>query len=61
MANHKKIEGPWKYFSDCSICQAMKDGRADTMEGLKRAFDEANAQQRGNSLSLDKKGNEISL
>ena len=38
----KKRGGGWKYFDNCPICQAMKEGRADTVEELKVAFDEAN-------------------
>ncbi|MEI8123638.1 MAG: hypothetical protein WCG60_00500 [bacterium] len=35
-------DGEWEGFDDCPICQAMKNGKANTMEGLKNAFDEAN-------------------
>ncbi|MCX6717744.1 MAG: hypothetical protein NTU76_03670 [Candidatus Taylorbacteria bacterium] len=35
-------EGEWEGFDDCPICQAMKNGKANTVEGLKKAFDEAN-------------------
>lgn len=44
--SEKKVEkrknADWKYFDNCPICQAMKEGRANTMEELKKAFDEAN-------------------
>ena len=31
----------WTGFDDCPICRAMRDGRADTLEGLTEAFREA--------------------
>lgn len=34
----------WEYFDDCPICQAMKNGTADTLEGLTEAFREAERQ-----------------
>jgi hypothetical protein len=33
------------YFDDCPICRAMREGRANTEEGLKAAFDEAKKMQ----------------
>ena len=42
----RKRNGDWKYFDDCPICQAMKEDRANTMEELKVAFDEANRKNR---------------
>lgn len=35
-------DGEWEGFDDCPICQAMKNGEANTVEGLKKVFDEAN-------------------
>ena len=37
--NNKKDE--WKNCDDCPICQAMKNGEANNMEGLMKAFQEA--------------------
>jgi tetratricopeptide (TPR) repeat protein len=36
----KKVE--WKGFDGCSICQAMENGEASTVEGLTKAFADAN-------------------
>ncbi len=36
----KKAE--WEIFDDCAICQAMKNGQANTCDGLSRAFAEQN-------------------
>lgn len=38
---HITGEKDWEYFDDCPICQAMKNGTADTLEGLVNAFKEA--------------------
>lgn len=35
--------GPWNYFPDCHICQAMKQGRGNTVEDLTKVFAEAEA------------------
>lgn len=41
MSKNKKNNEEWKGFCGCPICEAMKDGTANTSEGLKKAFDEA--------------------
>ena len=45
----KKAE-EWEFFDDCSICRAMKEGRASTEEGLKNAFKEAAKRREGISF-----------
>jgi len=45
--NSKKGDNDWKYFDDCPICQAMKEGRANTVEELREAFKEAKRQKKG--------------
>jgi len=37
-------ETEWDGFGDCPICQAMKNGQADSHEGLMKAFKDAGAQ-----------------
>ncbi|TSC92667.1 MAG: hypothetical protein CEN89_535 [Candidatus Berkelbacteria bacterium Licking1014_7] len=34
----------YEEFDDCPVCRAMKDGTADTVEGLLKAFQEAEKQ-----------------
>lgn len=41
MTKNKNKENEWEGFDDCPICQAMKNGKADSMEGLMKAFQEA--------------------
>ncbi|GEM_PF-4618268 len=36
-----KKNAKWEGFDDCPICRAMKNGTADTMNGLMNAFREA--------------------
>ncbi|MFA6554287.1 MAG: hypothetical protein WCS89_02150 [Candidatus Paceibacterota bacterium] len=38
----KKKNAEWKGFDDCAICQAMKNGKADSFDGLMEAFDKQN-------------------
>ena len=38
---NKNKKDEWENFDDCAICQAMKNGEASTMEGLKKVFQEA--------------------
>lgn len=33
--------GNWEFDDDCPICQAMKNGTADTLEGMKKACKKA--------------------
>lgn len=37
----------WEYFDNCSICHAMKEGRASTEEELKKVFEEAKKNKEG--------------
>jgi hypothetical protein len=37
---------PWDDFPDCHICQAMKQGRGQTVEDLKKVFAEVEALQK---------------
>ncbi len=37
----KNKKDEWEGFDDCAICQAMKNGIANTAEGLMKAFQEA--------------------
>jgi hypothetical protein len=46
----KKSDESWDYFCDCPICQAMKNGTADTLEGLRAAFKEAEEKQKREGL-----------
>jgi len=36
-----KRKNTWNYFTDCAICQAMKEGKASTERELKEAFRKA--------------------
>lgn len=40
----KHQEEDFEYFDDCPICQAMKAGKANTLEELKQAFQKAKEQ-----------------
>lgn len=42
---NKKDEG--ENCDDCAICQAMKNGEADTMDGLMKAFQEVEKSGQG--------------
>ena len=42
MNKNKKDE--WEGFDDCPICQAMKNGEANSTEGLTKAFKKAEEQ-----------------
>ena len=37
----KNNKDEWKGFDDCAICQAMKNGKANNMEDLMKAFQRA--------------------
>ena len=39
--NNKNKKDEWEDCDDCAICKAMKNGEADSMEGLMKAFKEA--------------------
>jgi len=39
--NRKTARGPWEYFHDCPICHGMKRGRGQSVEDLKKLFEEA--------------------
>ncbi|OGI94800.1 hypothetical protein A3A03_01510 [Candidatus Nomurabacteria bacterium RIFCSPLOWO2_01_FULL_40_18] len=41
MKKTKTKKDEWEGFDDCAICQAMKNGKADNMEDLMKAFQEA--------------------
>jgi len=41
MKKGKNKKDEWEGFDDCAICQAMKNGEANSFEGLKKAFQEA--------------------
>lgn len=41
MQNNKNKKDEWKDCDDCAICRAMKNGEANDMEGLMKAFQEA--------------------
>jgi|GEM_PF-1776009 len=43
----KKKKEDREFFDDCAICQAMKNGKANTLEDLKRAFELAEEQGTG--------------
>ena len=38
---NKQKKDEWEDCDDCAICQAMKNGTANTVEGLMKAFQEA--------------------
>lgn len=38
---NKNKKDEWEGFDDCLICQAMKNGEASNMDGLMKAFKEA--------------------
>ena len=38
---NKNKKDEWEGFDDCAICQAMKNGTAGSIEGLMKAFQEA--------------------
>jgi tetratricopeptide (TPR) repeat protein len=40
-SKNKKNNQVWEGFDDCPICRAMKDGTANNLEGLEKAFKEA--------------------
>jgi len=37
----------WEGSDDCAICRAMKNGTADSMEGLMKAFKETEEEGKG--------------
>ena len=39
--NNKNKKDEWEDCDDCAICRAMKNGEANDMEGLMKAFQEA--------------------
>jgi len=41
MKKGKNKKDEWEGCDDCAICQAMKKGEANTLKGLKKAFQEA--------------------
>lgn len=41
MKKEKNKNDEWEGFDDCAICRAMKNGEANDMEGLMKAFKEA--------------------
>jgi len=41
MNSNKNKKDEWEDCDDCAICQAMKNGTANNMEGLIKAFEEA--------------------
>jgi len=40
-SNNKNKKEEWEDCDDCAICRAMKNGEAKDMEGLMKAFAEA--------------------
>lgn len=56
----KNKKDEWEGFDDCPVCQAMKNGEANNLEGLMKAFQEAekesgvvgfgNINENGNSI-----------
>ncbi|MFA5791982.1 MAG: hypothetical protein WC884_03005 [Candidatus Paceibacterota bacterium] len=41
MKKDKNKKDEWEDCDDCAICRAMKNGKANDMEGLMKAFEEA--------------------
>lgn len=37
----KNKKNEWEGFDDCPVCRAMKNGEANSLEGLMKAFKEA--------------------
>ena len=43
----KNKKDEWEGFDDCAICQAMKNGKANNIEDLMKAFQEAEKNGKG--------------
>lgn len=60
-SNKKEKEDEWEDCDDCPICQVMKNGEANNMEGMMKAFEEAQRQGKGKVGFGDIKPNDNSI